>query len=386
MPAQNLRRENKEGIYSHIYNKGVEKRIIFNDEEDYEVFKGFLRDYLTAPQQSENVKKVFTVHGRTFRGIPHQPKNYFNKVELIAYNLRPDRFHLLLKQKTQGSLESFIRSLCTRYSIYFNKKYQRTGALFAGPYKSIEVKDKPALLHLTRYFHRADGYSSYAEYSGKKETSWTKPDVVLSFFGKGLSSYKDFVEKYTLNQKEEELIASITFESETQHLERRIPEKNVENSPLEIAISSEDIKLDTKLKPHQRLPEFMAATVVFFLLFGVGISNLISSVPKIPKPSTLGITTTVVSKTPSPKPSPTPIVLKKPEVKPKIILTVTIDDTASINIREKPALTSRKIGKAKNGDTFEFVSEHPQWYGVKLANGSTGYISAQYIKKGEKNN
>src|SRR3989344_2988402 len=236
MPAKNLQRENEEGIYSHIYNKGIEKRVIFKDEKDYEVFQGFLKDYLTAPQDPESIKKVFTVHGRIFRGMPHQPKNYFSKVELIAYSLMPDHFHLLLRQKARGSLESFIRSLCTRYSIYFNKKYQHTGALFEGPYKSAQVEDEPRLLLLTRYIHLVQGHSSYAEYLGTKETSWVKPKVAQSYFNKvktdlfkGADSYKDFVEKYELGQKENELLEGITLEGDTQHLERRRPPKDVEN-------------------------------------------------------------------------------------------------------------------------------------------------------------
>src|SRR3989344_4849388 len=222
MPAKNLQRENEEGIYSHIYNKGIEKRVIFNDEDDYEVFQGFLRDYLTPSKDPESIKKDFEVHGRIFRGTPHQPKNYFSKVELIAYSLMPDHFHLLLRQKARGSLESFIRSLCTRYSIYFNKKYQHTGTLFEGSYKSVQIKDKPRLMHLARFLHLCpkeyhtgltEDYSSYAEYLGARETLWVKPKVILSLFGKGMVDYKNFVEKYEPDQKEKEFIKDITFES-----------------------------------------------------------------------------------------------------------------------------------------------------------------------------
>src|SRR3972149_9961260 len=107
MPAKNLHRIDEEGIYCHIWNKGVENRIIFNDEQDYEVFLGYLKDYLTAPADPESIKKAFTVNGKTFRGMPHQPKNYLNKVELIAYSLIPNHFHLLVHQKTRGSVERF---------------------------------------------------------------------------------------------------------------------------------------------------------------------------------------------------------------------------------------------------------------------------------------
>src|SRR3989344_6029163 len=149
MPAKNLLRVTEEGAYIHVFNKGVENRVIFTEPQDYEIFLGYLRDYLSMPSDPESKKKDFTVNGRTFRGTPHQPKNYFQKVELVAYCLMPNHFHLLLHQQTKASTERFIRSLCTRYSMYFNKKYKRMGALFEGPYKSVHIKVQLQLLHLT---------------------------------------------------------------------------------------------------------------------------------------------------------------------------------------------------------------------------------------------
>src|SRR3989344_2821447 len=150
MPAKNLKRVNDSEIFCHVYNKGIEDRIIFADDADYQVFLGYLEDYLSPPKAPESTKKDFTVNGRVFRGVPHQPKNYFKKVELVAYSLKPDHFHLLLREITQKSLQAFIRSLATRYSMYFNKKYKRTGTLFAGPYKSVIVGNETSLLLLTR--------------------------------------------------------------------------------------------------------------------------------------------------------------------------------------------------------------------------------------------
>ena len=104
MPAKHIKRIDKEGGYFHIFNKGVSGKLIFNNEQDYEVFLSYLQDYLTTPSQLTNYKKEFIVKGRTFQGVPHQPKNYFDKVHLIAYNLMPDHFHLLLHQITKESL------------------------------------------------------------------------------------------------------------------------------------------------------------------------------------------------------------------------------------------------------------------------------------------
>ncbi len=410
MPAKNLSRKNEEGIYSHIFNKGVEQRFIFNDPKDYEVFQGFLKDYLTTPQDPESIKQSFTVHGRVFQGTPHQPKNYFNKVELIAYSLMPDHFHLLLYQKTSGSIESFIRSLCTRYSIYFNKKYQRTGALFEGPYKSIQIKDGTLLVHLTRYLHHTGTHSSYPEYLATRISSWVNPNVVLSFFDQATNSYKNFVEKYQPTQKEKELLSRIIFESETAHLERNLA-RNMEKQLPEI--SSQPFKkseLNSNLKPHQRIPEFLAITVLFLLLLTLGIRNIMASTNHS-TPFILGIKTNIAPPPFLPNSSPIPSLIPNPDqevattsaedvstipadavsetpadaVEPKM-LTVKIDDgAATVNIRQNPTINSKRITKARNGDTFEYLSIQSEWYEIKLADGSIGYIASQYVNLGGDN-
>lgn len=389
MPAKNLQRIDEEGLFLHIYNKGVEKRIIFNNEEDYKVFLDYLNDYLTVPKDPESTKKTFQVHGRTFRGIPHLPKNYFNKVELIAYSLLPDHFHLLLHQKVKGSLESFIRSLCTRYSIYFNKKYARTGALFEGPYKSVQIKDETQLLHLTRYLHQGVDYSSYPEYLDSRKTPWVKPEVVLSFLNRGTGGYKDFVEKHQPDQKELELIDGLAFDSKTGHHERIL------ETPLERRhpASSKEIRTNQDLKIRSRMPEFLAiSTLVFVVLVGFSLWNInyvtARSYQPLPSPEVLSETQeTILEATPSATPEATATAEIKPEAKPETTLTVKIGDGSSfVNIRQKPTINSDKIGKANNGDSFGLISFNSGWYEIKLADGSTGFISKKYAVINEGNN
>src|SRR3989344_3904247 len=179
MPAKNLRRITEEGTYCHVYNKGVEGKTLFADDSDYQVFLDLLKDYLSTPKAPETNKKDFTINGRVFRGIPHQPKNYSKKIDLIAYNLKPDYFHLLLHQKAHKSLQAFMRSLCTRYSMYFNKKYNRTGALFNGQYKSVQLENEKDLKLLTHYLHQSSAHSTYPEYLNQRETPWVNTKLVL---------------------------------------------------------------------------------------------------------------------------------------------------------------------------------------------------------------
>lgn len=374
MPAKYLQRINEEKTYSHIYNRGIEKRNLFNDKEDYEIFLTYLKDYLSAPPDPGKVKKSFSVKGRTFQGVPHQPKNYFNKVELIAYSLMPDHFHLLVCQKTSGSLEKLVRSLCTRYAIYYNKKYQRTGSLFQGPYKSVQIKDISNLLYLTHYFHHSD-YSSYREFLGDRKTSWIKPNVVLSYFDKsendyfkGIGGYKNFVEKYQLNQKEKEMFEKIILESDSEHVEKS--DFRPEESEFSKKIPTEPV-----LEPRSKIPEFIASSaVVFVLLFALGIRNI---------NLTLAQNKNSLSSLPSSNPQVSG--LEDEQTEPNMMVIIKINDGAeSVNIRKEPTTKSEKIGQAVDGDTFEFVSKEEEWYQIRLEDGLTAYVSEKYsVVEGE---
>jgi len=227
MPGRNIVKNYIENGYYHIYNRGVEKRKIFQDEQDYRVLLKYLKEYLSPPQERAKITKTFTLKGSTFKGMPRQPNNYFQEIELLAYCLMPNHFHLLIKQKNLFSIKKYMQSLSTRYSMYFNKKYNRTGTLFQGVYKAVLIQNDDYLLHLTRYIHLnpleytsnlANAYSSYAEYLRIRKTQWIKPDFVLSFFETKVdpifskyNSYKKFVEKYP--EKSEEVLEKLTLES-----------------------------------------------------------------------------------------------------------------------------------------------------------------------------
>lgn len=364
MPAKHLLRAVSEGTYSHIYNRGIENRAIFNDERDYFVFLGYLREYLSTPSDPETSKKAFTVNGRTYRGMPHQPRNYFNNVDLIAYSLSPDHFHLILYQRTKDSLASFLRSLCTRYSMYYNKKYSRSGSLFDGPYKSIQINNIDKLPYLSRYIFRHDedkkdsinAFSSYDEFTGVKTTEWIKPDVVIKKTG----DFAKFTEKFD-PKEDNKLLEGLIFEE--QH------EFNLRPQMLE-GIQAGPVKGETfKAKP--RVAEFtVSATAVFLVLFTLGARNIniTNAENKIADTPPASVSEAVLSATP----------------RTRLVVSVP-DGTSSVNIRKEPTATAEVISKANNGDIFEFVSETSGWYQILLEDGAA-YISASYIQIIEEDN
>ena len=215
MASKNSIKPNLENAFYHAYNRGVEKRLIFQDDQDHKVFLSYLKEYLSPPPDPEKLLKSITFKDTVFKGIPRQPKNYYNKIDLLAFCLMPNHFHLLIKQHSNNAIENFMRSLATRYSLYFNKKYDRVGSLFQDHYKASLIIEDPYLLHLTRYIHLnpseftndlRNAYSSYANFLGLRKASWVKPDTILSFFNKKIlpelkkiNTYKDFVESYKKN-------------------------------------------------------------------------------------------------------------------------------------------------------------------------------------------
>lgn len=212
MPSKNIYKTYVKDGYYHIYNRGVEKRKIFLDETDYKVFLNNLKIYLTSPPKPEEIKIPFTLQGTTFKGIRKQPKNYKGQIDLLAYCLMPNHFHLIIKQSDSCSIQKFMQSLTVKYSMYFNKKYKRVGQLFQSRFKAVLITEDAYLLHLSRYIHLnpseytdnlVEAYSSFGEYIRLRNTEWIKPDIILKYFEsqispefKKYSSYSNFVEGY----------------------------------------------------------------------------------------------------------------------------------------------------------------------------------------------
>jgi putative transposase len=194
MPARNAIKTYVENGYYHVYNRGVEKRSIFQDQRDYQTFLSFLEEYL-QPKNEQVLLNNLSVSGLTARErdkiVKSITRNNFNqRITVLAYALMPNHFHLFLKQTEAGVLDRFMRSLCTRYVIYFNRRNKRVGSLFQGVYKASLIDDEAYFSHISRYIHKqaiAESITegkweqpcSYPEYLGLRKTDWIHPEEIL---------------------------------------------------------------------------------------------------------------------------------------------------------------------------------------------------------------
>ena len=205
------------GEYYHVYNQGNNRQNIFFERENYLFFLRRVRKYLPP-----------------------------NGTIVVAYCLMPTHYHLMVgvKQTSEVSETSEVLGVSTgmmklsvSYTKAINKRYQRSGVLFRGPFQAVHVDRNEYLLHLSRYIHlnpvtaglveRPEDweFSSYREYIGLRDGTLPEPEIVLSLFSMrnvisrdlrgfgnlgGLSAqnaYQEFVESYS--KGDEEIIAHL---------------------------------------------------------------------------------------------------------------------------------------------------------------------------------
>ena len=195
------------GIY-HICNKGVDGRAIYIENKDYIRFIHDLfefNDTLPANNNGYNFSKGNSKNNNL--SIAKRKRKLL--VEILAFCLMPNHFHLLIKQVLDNGISKFMQKLGTGYTHYFNKKHSRKGVLFQGRphinavdkeeyfeyvphyihsnpldligvnWREAEIRDVPkALKFLSQY-----RWSSYMDYIGKRNfPSITHREFILNIF------------------------------------------------------------------------------------------------------------------------------------------------------------------------------------------------------------
>lgn len=135
-----------EGEFYHVYNRGTDKRLLFRDDTDSQRFLKLL--FLSNSVESINVRNILRKNNEPYtfeRGTP--------LVNIGAYCLMPNHFHMLLTPCVEDGITMFMQKLGTAYSMYFNKRYNRTGTLFEGPFKAKWADNDIYLKYLYAYIH-----------------------------------------------------------------------------------------------------------------------------------------------------------------------------------------------------------------------------------------
>ncbi len=134
-----------EGEFYHIYNRGNSKQKIFQSKSDYERFMGLL--FLS------NTRNGFSFFNLIKDGHLYDFDRGDTVVDIGAYCLMSNHFHILIKAKEEVGVSKFMQKLTTAYVMYYNQKYKRTGGLFEGKFKSEHVSNDRYLKYIFSYIH-----------------------------------------------------------------------------------------------------------------------------------------------------------------------------------------------------------------------------------------
>jgi len=213
----------------HVYNRGVDKRVVFDTNIDHERFIHLLwyvnnfsypySKYLRQQMASDIIPEQFITLMYRYK-IP--------LCTIIGYVLMDNHFHLLLREDKQGGISKFMQKLQNAYTRYYNLKNDRSGCLFEGNYKSVLVESNEQLIHVLRYIHlnpvvagliEIDSishykWSSYPTYiSRKKIHSICNPDVIMDNF-KTKGSFISFTRAPFIKRDDMSTVRNLTIDED----------------------------------------------------------------------------------------------------------------------------------------------------------------------------
>lgn len=174
-----------DGNIYHCSNLGIDKKLVFNDEKDLNRFTQTLAYY-----RFKNPPARFSFRKR---GAYQQHEKLSPLVEVIAYSMMPNHFHLLLKQVEENGISRFISKITNSYTKYFNSRNSRSGSLFSGTFKSSDKLTPEQTLQVSSYIHNEPvkkglvihierfPFSSYREYMGMQEGFCEKKEIMGNF-------------------------------------------------------------------------------------------------------------------------------------------------------------------------------------------------------------
>lgn len=202
--AQRRREILASGEIYHTYNRSVGNEDILIGKRELERALGLI-DYYRFPQR---------IKYSEFIRLPIKLRKEYNKefkkkkplVEIYAYALMSDHYHLLLKQLQDEGIKVYLSIFQNSFAKYFNIKHDRNGGLFQSPFKAKRIVKDEILLHVSRYIHlnpvtsyvidyqqlNTYPWTSYLHYLEKRDNDLINTDFITNISG-SRKRYEDFV-------------------------------------------------------------------------------------------------------------------------------------------------------------------------------------------------
>ena len=185
------------GFYYHLCNKSNDGSSIFLDDRDYARMLFFILFYQFSTPFFNIGRSISYFEKHTKFNISEEEIKRLlpaRVVELSAFAIMPNHFHLLIQEKEKGGISRYLQRLQGGYAKYFNTRYQRGGHVFRGSFRAVPVEKEISY-----------PWSSYQDFA--KENRWEEllnPAIILDQFS-SMKAHKEFVETSSAKLKENEV-------------------------------------------------------------------------------------------------------------------------------------------------------------------------------------
>ena len=130
------------GMPQHVIQRGNNRQVCFQDLSDFATYSMYLTRY----------QEKF-------------------EVDIHAWVFMTNHTHLLVTPKTDDGLSAFMKSVGQSYAQYYNARYERTGGLWEGRFKSCLVDTEEYFLQCQRYIELNPVKAGMVDYAGEYQWS-----------------------------------------------------------------------------------------------------------------------------------------------------------------------------------------------------------------------
>ncbi|MBI2691231.1 MAG: transposase [Solirubrobacterales bacterium] len=163
------------GQVVHVWGHAIDDMHVFPERRDK-------REFLDRIERHLSPRKILDTNYRPYRKLR-------DEVELLAFCILDNHFHLLIFQKAEGGVISLMKSVLTSYGRYFNETHGRRAQIFESPYSARAADGHDDIRHLISYVHTNHEvlgpnyeFSSHREYMGMRESDWLASGIGLRLF------------------------------------------------------------------------------------------------------------------------------------------------------------------------------------------------------------
>lgn len=189
------------GLY-HVYNRGVRKGVLFHNQKDYSRFLLLI----LALQFDISLNKTDRLNDKFAKDLDIKELGLdidgkLKVVELVSFCIMPNHFHIIVNQLVENGLAKYMQKVLTAYTMYYNKKYDKTGHVFQGKYKNVFIEDDEQLVYASIYIHKNPNdinedifkyqWSSLNDFMDTNRWgNYLKPEIITDRYGADLEKYK----------------------------------------------------------------------------------------------------------------------------------------------------------------------------------------------------